>query len=60
MSKKSMLAALLAFIAVFAAGCSGPVGTESPEPTAVSGVDIIMPYATSTVAPKTTLYEEAL
>lgn len=60
MSKKSMMAALLAFVAVFSAGCSVPVDTQTPEATAVSGVDIIMPYATSTVAPKSTIYVEAL
>lgn len=60
MSKKSALAVSLALSALLMAGCSGTMDAPQPEATALSGVDIIIPYATSTVSPKATVHTEAL
>lgn len=60
MSKKTALAASLALTALLTAGCSGIDAGEVANTPAALGVDIIMPYATSTVTPDATAMAQAL
>ena len=60
MSKKNALAASLALTALLTAGCSGIDAGEVANTPAALGVDIIMPYATSTVTPDATAMAQAL
>lgn len=60
MSKKNALAASLALTALLTVGCSGIDAGEVTNTPAALGVDIIMPYATSTVTPDATAMAQAL
>lgn len=60
MSKKTALTAFLALTALLASGCSGVNDAEVESTPAAVGVDIIMPYATSTVSPDATVVPQAL
>ena len=59
MSKRLMLAAALVLIAAVMTGCSVE-STVSPQATQDLGVDIIVPYATTTVSPEATVEPVAL
>lgn len=60
MNKKAALAAVVTFAALIATGCTvQTVETAEPSQT-VRGVDIVIPYATSTICPDATIPPDAL
>ena len=59
MLKRSALAAALIILAALLAGCTVEGGV-SPAATPVAGVNIVVPYATTTVAPEATEAPDAL
>ena len=54
MSKKFALISALTLIAVVTAGCSDQDGVISAASSPDTGVDIVVPYATTTIAPDPT------
>ena len=59
MYKKLALAAALMILAALTAGCTME-GTVSADPTPALGVEIVIPYATTTVSPEATPEPDAL
>ena len=59
MLKKFALAAALTVLAALVSGCAVE-GTVSSEPTPATGVEIVVPYATTTVSPTATPVPDAL
>lgn len=59
MHKKTVLAAALTAVAALTTGCAME-GTVSADPTPATGVEIVVPYATTTVSPEATPEPDAL